>query len=635
MPGAESDAGEAVNRDDVRVTMVEPAGDEKNDAAADNSGSEQAAVRRQATEFLEANGRYRCDACYELIVGMRYHCVECDDFDLCESCAVEEGGAAAHLGNGHHFLALPDTSGHTWTTDGAVSHMIEERIKHARKERAERIKRAWGSISTLARKALALTICSALFVSLVMWAYYEFDPSARDVFVYECAAGPNVAMLRNESFPGCTFVAAEGPLIDSEWVNFRPLGPYQFTSSTILMNLLVYVALLVAIVGLAVPLLAATKCPQLNYRLAQMLVKSEPPADFFDQSTSSAVGKWASGASDLLEKPSLAGRGLTVAKLAGAAFVVTSFLAYPIVTVDGLAFLALLDDHDMRAANIVAVIGYCLPVAAAIFIFFLRRAVLRGSKRILGDISDREASHDEVDLGDAVARTPNGSVGEAGSNSREATVNAIDKEINAVKEKAAAAKLEQSTADSLMRLFSLHEGPRVAQGSVAFRRLQVGHHLFKERQERAARELKKLEDRKSFFFFDGQAGAFRQRRARNDLRFLAAELGNAVGVQDSHRVVAHIDDIKTKTFCCLNARTTVRAALFFSSPANVARVALGLLATLFVFLVVTNAVTYAAIVNRYANYIDTFELLKPRGNGYFTFTMLNLVCAAVAAIPFV
>jgi hypothetical protein len=42
---------------------------------------------------------FACDDCTDRIVGTRYHCLDCDDFDLCEDCEP----ANRHAGGKHVF----------------------------------------------------------------------------------------------------------------------------------------------------------------------------------------------------------------------------------------------------------------------------------------------------------------------------------------------------------------------------------------------------------------------------------------------------------------------------------------------------------------------------------------------------
>ena len=65
-----------------------------------------------------------CDSCYETIIGVRYRCVECNDFDLCSKC--NSNPSHWHTQLCHFFLTIP---GDNWSAEfvsGSYEDMIKE-----------------------------------------------------------------------------------------------------------------------------------------------------------------------------------------------------------------------------------------------------------------------------------------------------------------------------------------------------------------------------------------------------------------------------------------------------------------------------------------------------------------------------
>lgn len=48
--------------------------------------------------------RYSCDNCEEIIIGHRYHCLECNDFDLCLKCE------SSMVHDNHVMIRLPKST---------------------------------------------------------------------------------------------------------------------------------------------------------------------------------------------------------------------------------------------------------------------------------------------------------------------------------------------------------------------------------------------------------------------------------------------------------------------------------------------------------------------------------------------
>jgi hypothetical protein len=54
-----------------------------------------------------AHPNIRCDMCQQSIVHVRYACLDCPDYDLCETC--EEQGATRHAAGAHVFAKVKNS----------------------------------------------------------------------------------------------------------------------------------------------------------------------------------------------------------------------------------------------------------------------------------------------------------------------------------------------------------------------------------------------------------------------------------------------------------------------------------------------------------------------------------------------